>query len=187
MLNYFKQGICQVLSGEFNSALQIIVQQSLMQDHFCTFLTGKLAEISQKLHFPIELHRVYIEECGFVGFMVEFPSARNETELLISLIDFPYLVTKALKPLVNHLGYKIHWPIPQALRDLRRFSNYLDYPGDKAPEDWRELGLHLSTKFVPVYPNQIENHILYRIISVEGDNYLLAHEKAFSTSLKLPK
>lgn len=171
----------QVLEGELNSTLQIVIQQSLVQEHFCTFLAGKLGEISQELGFPLEIHRVFIES-GFVGLMAEFTAAHNESDLLISLIDFPYLFTKAVKPLVNHLDYKVYWPIPRAIRGLRRFSNYLDYPGDEILDDWSQIGLHLSTKFVPAYSNQNENGILYRIISFEGDNYLLAHEKEFSTN-----
>ncbi|MEK7485203.1 MAG: hypothetical protein AABZ60_12830 [Planctomycetota bacterium] len=180
MLKYYKDGIDQVLKGEFNIAFQIIIQQSLIQESFCVFVLGKVSEIAKELGLLMELHRIYIAESGFVGFMVEFTDSRKESDLLISLIDFPYLFTKEINSLVHHLGYKVHWPLPKEFRDFRRYSNCLEFPGDEVQEeDWSDIGLHLSTKFLPICANQRENQILHRVISIDGDNYLLSHQKEF--------
>lgn len=178
-MKYYSEGISQVLQGEFNPALQIVLQKTLDQEHFKIYLIEKLDKISKELQIPFELHEVYLE-CGFVGFMAEFTPLQNN--LISALFDFPRRLTQEVKPLVHYLGYKVYCPIPSCLNQVSQaFSKKLENPGDPISEDWSEIGLHLSLKFVPTYPNQRAHHIKYRILSLEGDTYLLKHEVTYTS------
>ncbi|NQS90314.1 hypothetical protein HQ584_11055 [Patescibacteria group bacterium] len=172
-----EESLRKVDEGKLSPCLEIIYNARIPTYQALRIIGEGMNAAAQATHLKPKYHRIYSKFPGHVAFgvpfspigvMLEFPGKAMARRIVTINIDFTNRFISEMRDQINSLGMQI-----LTAKDVKTKSLF------KNKEKGNQVGLYISSRFLPSYKYQAKKKITKRVFKIGKDEFMLVHDRSY--------
>ena len=163
-----KESLQKVAEGKLSPCLEIIYNAKIPTQRALRIIGEGMKAAAQATHLKPKYHQIYHRERGLIGVMLEFSGKSMASRITTIIIDFTNRFISEMHDQIKSFGMQIFTPENETVESLLA-----------KPEMRNQVGLYISSQFIPSYKFQAKKKITKRVFKTDKDEFMLVHDRSY--------